>query len=70
MIARAMRLPYALRRASTELNVLASLRLRKVISTLAYECVTYQVTLYFIRVQKTSEIQLKSSNHWRFGPPH
>ena len=46
MIARAMRLPYALRIASTELNVLASLRLRKVISTLASDYVTYQVTVY------------------------
>lgn len=46
MIVRAMRGPYALWRASAELNVLASLRLRKVISTLASDCVTYQVTFY------------------------
>ena len=46
MIVRAMRLPYALRRASAELNVLASFRLRKVISTLKSDCVTHQVTFY------------------------
>ena len=60
MIVRAMRGPYALWRASAELNVLASFRLRKVISTLTSECVTHQVTNYFIRVQNTSEIQLEN----------
>ena len=46
MIVRTMRGPYAFWRASAELNVLASLRLRNVISTLASNCVTYQVTFY------------------------
>ena len=46
MIVRAMRVPYSLRRMLAELNVLASFRRRKVISTFSSNCVTYQVTDY------------------------
>ena len=61
MIVRAMRGPYALWRALAELNVLASLRLRKVISTLVSVYVTYQVTFYY---QCGVENKRNSTRNW------
>ena len=54
MIVRAMRSPYAFWRALLELNVLASLRLRKTISTPVSYFITLGVTLYRYSCEKTS----------------
>ena len=68
MSVRAMRGPYALWRALAELNVLASFRLRKVISTLVSVYITYQVTFYlYMGAENKRNTTRKRVDRWT-GP--